>query len=84
MKSNLSQALRELLSDTYGLTTEEFDDSTALFSTRLLDSFTLVELVSFIEKREGVRFKPAAFRLENFDSIDKMVKAVAQLKGVEV
>lgn len=84
MKSNLQEALRELLSDSYGLAADEFDESTALFSSRLLDSFTLVELVSFIEKREGVRFKPAAFRLENFDSIDKMVGAVAALKGIEV
>lgn len=84
MKSNLREALHKLLSDSYGLAVEEFDESTALFSSRLLDSFTLVELVSFIEKREGVRFNASAFRLDNFDSIDKMVGAVSALKGVEV
>lgn len=82
MKSNLREELRSLLSDSYGLTAEEFDESTALFSSRLLDSFTLVELVSFIEKREGVRFNASAFRLDNFDSIDRMVNAVTALKGV--
>lgn len=84
MKSNLREALRNLLSDSYGLAAAEFDESTALFSSRLLDSFTLLELVSFIEKREGVRFNASAFRLDNFDSIDKMVGAVTALKGAEV
>jgi acyl carrier protein len=84
VKSSLREALRHLLSESYGLTAGEFDESTALFSSRLLDSFTLVELVSFIEKREGVRFNASAFRLDNFDSIDKMVGAATALKGVEV
>lgn len=52
----------------------EIEVHTALFSAGLLDSFSMVSLVSFLEKKAGLRVKPTEVTLENFDSIQLMLK----------
>jgi acyl carrier protein len=79
--SPLREALAVLIAESYGLTRDEFDNSTALFSSRLLDSFALVELIAFIEQREGIKFKAASFRLDNFDTIERMIELVKAVKA---
>jgi acyl carrier protein len=81
MAADLSDALINLLTDTYGLGPEEFDRATPLFSSRLLDSIVLVELISYVEEREAIKFKASAFRLDNFDTVERIVSVVGRLKG---
>ena len=54
----------------------EFDDlqpDTALFSSGLLDSFSMADLVSHIESREGIAIPPDDFTLDNLDSIAQII-----------
>ena len=62
------------LTDQFSLREDELADGTKLFSTGLLDSFNLVDLVGFLE-REG-KFKMGAMEvnLENLDTIERIVR----------
>ena len=51
----------------------EIDEDTLLFSTGLIDSFSLVSLMSYIEDEADVRIAPADVKLENFDSIGRIL-----------
>ena len=61
----------------------DFQNSTALFSSGLLDSFNLIDLVSFIETEADIRIGPFDMSLENLDSIDKIVEFVNRKKNSE-
>lgn len=52
-------------------------DDTALFSSALLDSFAMVELMTFIETRTGLAFGPADATLENLDTINRILAMAA-------
>lgn len=51
----------------------ELGEDTLLFSSGLIDSFSLVSLMSFIEDEGGVRISPTDVKLENFDSIGRIL-----------
>ena len=51
----------------------ELGEDTLLFSSGLIDSFSLVSLMSFIEEEGGVRISPTDVKLENFDSIGRIL-----------
>ncbi len=52
---------------------EDLSDGTLLFSSGLLDSFYLVDLVTFIEKQTGVKVGATEMTLDNLDSIDRIL-----------
>lgn len=52
------------------------DGSVSLFERQVIDSFGLIELIAFIEKEFSVRLSPSDVAIENFDSIDKIVKLI--------
>lgn len=52
---------------------------TELFSSGLLDSVSMVGLITFIEERSGATIPPADVTLENFDTIARIVAYVATL-----
>lgn len=56
---------------------EPVEDEALLFSSALLDSFSMVSLVAFVEKRAGLRFSPGDVNLGNLDSIGRMLRFVA-------
>ena len=70
------ETLRRYLHEQQGLECEEFDDDTLLFSSGLIDSFSMVDLIMFIEDTAGVRVHPADVTLDNFDSIDRILAFV--------
>jgi acyl carrier protein len=49
---------------------------TALFSARVLDSVSLLQIVTFIEDRAGVKVRPTDLVFENFDTVASMVRFV--------
>jgi acyl carrier protein len=65
-------SLREYLVERFGVAPEALEDGTLLFSSGLLDSFSLVDVLAFIEQRAGFAVSPADVTLENFDSIARM------------
>jgi acyl carrier protein len=71
-----SDALKNYLGDRMGLDTATLADETPLFSSSLLDSFSMVDLIMFIEKESGVRLNATDVSLENLDSIARILKFV--------
>ncbi|MFD0895189.1 acyl carrier protein [Luteolibacter ambystomatis] len=63
-----TETVRTLIADQFGLDPAELADDTPMFSSGLLDSFHLVELISVLEKTSGRRIKPGEINLENLDS----------------
>lgn len=53
----------------------------SLFSTRILDSMALVELIEFLERSFHIKIAPMDIATENLDSIDKMVQFVERKKS---
>lgn len=74
----LRDALRAQLSDSFHLTADNVDDETLLFSSGMLDSFVLLEIVSFVEQFTGAPVRAIDINLDNFDSIARIAAYVQQ------
>jgi acyl carrier protein len=70
------ESLRRYLHEKQGLEPEDFEDDTLLFSSGLIDSFSMVDLIMFIEDAAGFRVHPVDVTLDNFDSIDRILAFV--------
>ena len=68
--------LRRYLYEKQGLEPADFEDDTLLFSSGLLDSFSMVDLIMFIEEAAGIRVHPIDVTLDNFDSIERILAFV--------
>ena len=68
-KENLMRFLQE------ELTVKEADlaSDAPLFSSGLIDSFSLVSLLSFLETEGGFMIDPVDVNLENFDTIESIL-----------
>jgi acyl carrier protein len=64
-----------------GVDTSGVDESTPLFSAGLIDSFSLVSLILFLETRGGISVQPMDVTLENFDSVGRMLAYVARVQN---
>ncbi len=58
---------------------EPIDGETELFSSGLLDSVSMVGLITFIEEKTGATIQPADVTLENFDKVERILAYVASL-----
>lgn len=47
---------------------------TLLYTTGILDSFALVDLIAFLEEQMGHPMSPDDVTLENLDSIDRILR----------
>ena len=72
----LSENLVQFLAAHFSLELTEFNSSTLLFSDGLLDSFSMVEVVSWLEDTSGIKFGVMDINLQNLDSVQKMVNYV--------
>jgi acyl carrier protein len=68
--------LRRYLYEKQGLEPEDCEDDTRLFSSGLMDSFSMVDLIMFIENAAGLQVHPAEVTLDNFDSIARILAFV--------
>jgi len=71
------ETLLEYFDEQMGLDTTEIDDQTLLFSSNVLDSFSLVDLMMFIEKEAEIKIEPLEVTLDNFDSMERIFNFVA-------
>lgn len=53
------------------------DRTTLLFSTGLLDSFSMIDLIMFIEQQSGTRIEPMDVSLDNLDSVERIMAYVS-------
>lgn len=58
---------------------DPIDGETELFSSGLLDSVSMVGLITFIEEQTGSTIGPGDVTLENFDTVDRIVAYVVSL-----
>lgn len=58
---------------------EPVDAETELFSSGLLDSVSMVGLITFIEERTGATIQPGDVTLDNFDTVERIQAYVANL-----
>ncbi len=68
--------LLNYLDQEHGLDPTQIDSDTLLFSDGLLDSFTMVELIAFIESKAQFRMKATEVNLDNLDSIQRILSYV--------
>jgi acyl carrier protein len=69
-KDQLLGALQNRL----GLDVRSIDEQTPLFSSGLIDSFSLVELIAFVEAEAKIRIEPMDVSLENLDSVERILR----------
>jgi acyl carrier protein len=77
--TEFKHALKQHLVAETGIAPTELGDDTALFSSGLLDSLTVFDLVSFVETLAKHKVPPTAVTLENFDSIARILEFIAKL-----
>lgn len=68
-RENLIQYLEERM----GLDTRVLENDTPLFTGGLLDSFSMVDVILFIESETASRMKATDVRLDNLDSIGRIL-----------
>lgn len=66
------------LVEEYGLDEDEVEGNALLFSSGRLDSFVLVELVTYLEKHSGAKISPMDFTLDNLDSVDRIMSYITR------
>ncbi len=69
-------SLMTCLAERLGVDTADVDDDTQLFSTGLLDSFSMVELIMFVEEQAGIQFDPGDISLEHLGSVSQIMQYV--------
>jgi acyl carrier protein len=57
-----------------GIDPSELGNDTALFSSGLLDSFSMMDLILFVEDAAGLKVRTVDVTLENFDSIERVLE----------
>ncbi len=66
-------ALLAYISGTLNVDTRGVDDDTPLFSSGLIDSFSMIDLITHLEGSTGQRIAPADITLDNFDTLGRMI-----------
>ncbi len=67
------ESLREYLSTKTRRDLSKVDDDAELFSSGLIDSFAMVDLLVFLEKSAGTKLGPEDINLDNLDSVNRIL-----------
>lgn len=84
MTASMNDAIIAHITDRY-LTpaSPELTDDTALFSDGLIDSFGVLELISFLEDTFAISIDTAQHEIREFDSVSKIKELVHSLQNKE-
>jgi acyl carrier protein len=63
---------------------QEITETTPLISSGLVDSFSMVSLLRFLEKKYGIHIPDAAATPEAFDTVERIAALVRRFQRVEV
>ncbi len=61
----------------------DIEEKTLLFSTGVVDSFSLVSLISFMESQCGFKMSPMDVNLDNLDSVERILAYAAEHSAAE-
>jgi acyl carrier protein len=70
------EKLRSFIRDLAFLEDGEPRDDDLLFSSGIVDSVSLIDLVEFVEREAGFKVSPAELTLEAWDSISQIIAFV--------
>lgn len=70
-------AIVDFLRDELGLDTATVTEETPLFSSGMIDSFSLVSLIMHLESKGGFRMQPMDITLDNLDTVGRMLRFVS-------
>ncbi len=73
-------ALVDYLANQAGADMDGVEDATPLFSSGMVDSFAMVDLLMFLEKHTGTKLGPEDIDLENLDSLERILAFAAARK----
>ena len=73
-----SEDIIRFLKTDLGVKVDNIDQETLLFSSGIIDSFSLISLLMFIETEGGVKVSPADANLANFDSVARVTKFIGR------
>jgi acyl carrier protein len=71
------ESLLRFMEDSLGVDTAGLDEHTEIFSSGIIDSAAMVELIEFVECKGNVRFTPDDLTLDHLDSIGRILSFVA-------
>lgn len=72
MQGLTAKEIGQMLTKEFGLDAADVQGDIALFSAGRLDSFHLVDLMTQLETRTGIRIQPGELTLENFDTVNRI------------
>ncbi len=75
------ERLLHFVEDKLGVDTAAVDEDTPLFSSGMIDSASMVDLIVFVESEGSVTFTPDDITLDNLDSIGRILSFVAERHG---
>jgi acyl carrier protein len=81
--NDLREALRRELVTRFRVPKADLEDSTPLFSSGLIDSLSVMELVFFVEQQIGAPIPPTGITLEHFDSVELITVYAESLAQAE-
>lgn len=70
------ESLVEYFATNFGIDPNAIGDDTPLFSSALINSFSMMEVILFIEGQAGIRMNPSDINLDNLDSISNILAFV--------
>ncbi len=70
--------ITRFLCDNFNLSESDFDERTELFATGILDSFSMLDLVSYIEEGAGIKFGILDMNLENLSTIEHILAYISR------
>ena len=79
--SEIIETLKNFMQDELDIDTEDITSDTLLFSEGVIDSFSLVSLLAFVETKFAFRIGPTDVNLANFDSLERMLAYIELHRG---
>jgi acyl carrier protein len=76
-----SDSLLGYLKNNVGLDTSAIQPDTPLFTSNLIDSFSLIDLIVFVESEMGAKIDPDDVQIENFDSVASILHFAQSKQG---
>jgi len=78
MTQEVKNQVKEFINDNFGI---EVEDSDCLFSSSALNSLSVIQVISFIEKTYSFRVPVMEVSLDTFDSVNKIAEFIAKMQG---
>ena len=77
----MKEKIRKFIVENFLFGKRDIKDDQMLFEEGIIDSFGFVVLLSFIEKEFNIYFDRSEIMMENFNSIDHIVKSIEEKKA---